>query len=559
MIVIGLEADYACVKGKAHPYCLIEFRGAWYYVELVFTLLLCVEMAGRIYSMGFVHYFRGDSISNPYGIAFMRCADFAIVFARLLDSCLFEPLEIGTPIKIISCIRILHVAEIMRRNQAMTAFREVMMIIFSFWDAVRVVVWTLIVMSVLIYVLAIVMTDQIYKAPDANQYDYSRSAWEKKPWTVEDYWGTVPRSAFSLFQVVTLDNWSSTLIRPLVRKHPAFIFLIIPFLVIAVLGLLNVIVAVIVECVIAAAAVNEEKISKEREKMHTKVLNSLQAIFEDADLDKSGDLDREELEKALTEQHIRDRLNLLNFDLKDIYALFDMLDETGDGVVPNEKFFRGCARLQGEAMSCDLNHLQVDFARYTRWCQDLSGAQKDLNHTLHNLVADIEGMDRDILKSDHDAKDPVLLDRRQRHKDPRHLDNIAKMSVASSGTRSQGTRLPLPDDSEGESEVYDPRDEVRLSERMGSKTSRTSSKRSSLVMASIQNQDNYDEMVAITNKVRDEHGIERHHSHREDYDNAAQQFYQNNPSQAKKNEKALQDTNKMLGLEDANPKIRMRR
>jgi hypothetical protein len=258
----------------------------------------------------------------------------------------------------------------------------------------------------------------------------------------------------------------------------------------------------------------------------------------------------------LGEEHIRDRLSVLQLEHKDVYALFDLLDEANEGKIPNEKFFRGCARLHGEAMSCDLNHLHVDFGRYTRWCADLTMQQKELNHRLHDLVADIDCMDRDIVKSEHDARDPVLAARRHRHRDARHLDDLAKMSQASSEQSKK--KLEKADDSE-ESEMYDPAGELQAvpEERAGSKLSKAS-KRSSLVMASIQNLETFDEMVEITNHVREDHHIERHTTHREEYDKSLEDFYESHPTQARKNEESLQQANLMIGNGDDNPKIRQR-
>lgn len=200
-------------------------------------------------------------------------------------------------------------------------------------------------------------------------------------------------------------------------------------------------------------------------------------------------------------------------------------------------------------MSCDLNHMSVDFGRYIRWCGDLVTVQKQMNHRLHDLVADIEGMDRDILKSEHDGKDPVLGARRIRYKDPRHLDELA-ISSTSFHEKTQNVRSSSRHEIEDEqSDPDEEHDLDREPDRQSSKTSRMS-RRSSLVMASIKNSETFEPTLAITNEVRDEHGVERHQSLREEYDNSLEQFYQSHPRQAKKNVAAVADANKALGIED---------
>jgi len=285
------------------------------------------------------------------------------------------------------------------------------------WNAGRVVFWTVLVLCMILWISAIVMTDQVVKQggqADPALYDYSASAWSLKPWTVHDYWGSVPRSFLSLFQVVTLDHWCSTLVRPLVARYPAFLILFIPFLMITVLSLLNVIVAVIVESTLASAAVNEEKTTRDRIKEDHKIMASLKQVFEDADTDGSGELDRKELSQACKHQHVRDRLKVVGLEYKDLVFLFDLLDEEKTGNINTNAFFRGVTRLQGEAMACDLHHMVVDLTRHANWIAELTEEHATSNDRLASLLIDVEGLDRDVMKGHHDEDDPVLMNRRHR-------------------------------------------------------------------------------------------------------------------------------------------------
>jgi len=289
------------------------------------------------------------------------------------------------------------------------------MILHGVWHASRIVFWTLVVLVLFLYVGAIVMTDQVIKAQDPMLFDYSVSAWQEKPWTAYDYWGTVPKSLLSLFQVVTLDHWASTLIRPLVTERPGFMIFLAPFMSITVLSLLNVIVAVIIETTLASASVNGERVARDDRKAHDKIMNSLKVLFEQADEDDSGELDRDELERAWRHQHVRDRMSVLQLEYKDLTALFDLLDTEGTGNINTTKFFRGCARIRGLASSSDLHHMSIDLNRCIAWADHLVYDHREINNRLNSLLADIEGLDRDIVKGHDDSADPVLMNRRERY------------------------------------------------------------------------------------------------------------------------------------------------
>jgi voltage-gated sodium channel len=521
MIIVGMEANFACSR---IAWCTVaDDRGSWYIVEILFTLLFCLEMGIRIFCLKPVTYFRGDILANPWGFAVLRCIDFGLVFFRAIDTFILEPSAVATPIKIISCFRVCHLAEIIRRNHTMKHFREVVVILHSIWDAGRVVFWTFILMFVFLYVMAVVMTDLVGKAEKKELYDYSRSAWEPKPWTVDDYWGTVPRSIFSLFQVVTLDHWSSSLVRPLVMRHPAFIFIFIPFLVIVVLSMLNVIVAIIVESVMSSAKMNEEKVSKETEKAHAKVVESLKNIFLDADLDGSGDLDLDELNKALQQQHVVERLKFLQIDHKDLRNLFELLDENESGAVPTETFFRGCSRLRGLAQSSDLHHMMVDFGRYNHWCSEMVETHKQLNNSIFDTLLTIESVDRDIVKSDDDFKDPVLMTRRHR---------FMSANAANTGRHHHKTLADHPwEEADSESELWSGGDENSHAGTEDSHNRKRS--KTTLVAMSLKNTEGYDDAVTHANSHRKQHGLPRQETYREEYDHALEHWQHENSHRRK--------------------------
>jgi len=410
-IVVGLDTDFGCEAGWND--CTMDERMPWYMVENVFTTIFFIEMGFRL-SCGPLEYFRGDPIKNPIGFSISHLGDFIIVVLRVIDSWILQPTGGSSMIKLFSVLRVLHIVELVRRAQGMASFKEVWMILHGVWNASRVVFWTCVVLFLVLYITAIVMTHTVIKSGEADMFDYGKSAWELKPWTAHDYWGSVPQSLLSLFQIVTLDHWCSTLVRPLVRKDPKFMLFFFPFMAITVVSLLNVIVAVIVESTLASAAVNEEKVKREEYKMHQKVMDSLKMVFEEADEDGGGDLDRDELKRAYKQSHVRDRLKVLGLEYTDLKLLFDLLDEQKTGAIPTETFFRGCTRLRGLATASDLHHMSIDFGRYINWAQEMADTYSDMNDRLAGLLGDIEGLDRDIVKGKHDDEDPILMARRSR-------------------------------------------------------------------------------------------------------------------------------------------------
>lgn len=65
--------------------------------------------------------------------------------------------------------------------------------------------------------------------------------------TFPDWFGSVPRSFFSLFQVMTLESWSMGIVRPIMEVHPLAWAFFVPFILIATFTMLNLFIGIIVD------------------------------------------------------------------------------------------------------------------------------------------------------------------------------------------------------------------------------------------------------------------------------------------------------------------------
>jgi len=405
MFVVGLEADYTC--WSTDKTCVPGDRMTWYAMDLIFTVLFVVEVAARVITTGPLDYFLGDPLVNLSGIHLPNCADFTIVFARLLDTLVFEQMGMDTKIKVISCLRILQIANVARLMRLVRSVRELWLVIAGLTQLCKTVLWVMILLILIFWVVGIMMT--IIVGHSEETFDYSRTHWGKSA-----YFDTVPKSMYSLFEAMTLAKWSSVMFRPVMETYPGIFLVLIPFLCITTIGLLNIIVGVVVENTLSSASDNREKENKEMVKMHAKVMDSLKMVFDEADTDGGGSIDREELRKMLKKKHVRDRLRLLDIPVADLDQLFTVLDEEGLGEIKTDQFFRGCSRLRGLALSCDLHRMSIDFNRYNGWTDNLVEKIQTQNHKLAHLLYDMEGVDRDIIRGDADDCDPVLQARRHR-------------------------------------------------------------------------------------------------------------------------------------------------
>merc|ERR1719313_107137 len=103
------------------------------------------------------------------------------------------------------------------------------------------------------------------------------------------FFGSCMRSMVTLFQIITLDNWT-LIVRPIVEGPQAYmLYFFIPFIFIGTFGLLNLLIAVLVENVISQARQNEEDTERLVKDEQRRIFDCLQTLFNKIDVDASGD------------------------------------------------------------------------------------------------------------------------------------------------------------------------------------------------------------------------------------------------------------------------------
>jgi len=102
--------------------------------------------------------------------------------------------------------------------------------------------------------------------------------------TAEDWFGTVPRSMYSLFELMTLEGWDQVG-RPLVEGEPSFSIFLFMFIMAFTFGLLNMIAAFVVERTMKQTKIMGELNRHECQKEVAQGLLQMKTIFEESDTD----------------------------------------------------------------------------------------------------------------------------------------------------------------------------------------------------------------------------------------------------------------------------------
>jgi voltage-gated sodium channel len=88
------------------------------------------------------------------------------------------------------------------------------------------------VLGVIFYVSAVLSTKLFGTSPDAN---------------MQEWFGSIGESAYTLFQIMTLESWSMGIVRPTMELYPQSWIFFVPFIIITSFAVLNLFIGIIVD------------------------------------------------------------------------------------------------------------------------------------------------------------------------------------------------------------------------------------------------------------------------------------------------------------------------
>lgn len=192
-ITLGLETS---------PAVMAAIGPALLALDAVILAIFTVEIALRLYAHGF-KFFR-----DPWSIF-----DFTIVAIALIPA--------SGPFTVLRALRILRV---LRLISVVPSLRKVIGGLISALPGIG----SIFVLLMLVFYVFAVMATKLYGA------------------TFPEWFGSIPASIYTLFQVMTLESWSMGIVRPVMEVHPSAWLFFVPFIASTAFTVLNLFIGVIV-------------------------------------------------------------------------------------------------------------------------------------------------------------------------------------------------------------------------------------------------------------------------------------------------------------------------
>ena len=152
------------------------------------------------------------------------------------------------PFEILRALRVLRVLRLLSQIPRLRAIIE------SIMRSLPGIGWTALLLVLVFYVFA-VMGTMLFRD------------------SFPEYWGNLGASLFSLFQIMTLESWSSGIARPMLEEYPWVWVYFVPFILISSFMVLNLFIAIIVTATQSIHA-DEEELARREVMVQLKEINA---------------------------------------------------------------------------------------------------------------------------------------------------------------------------------------------------------------------------------------------------------------------------------------------
>mmetsp|Transcript_10700 Transcript_10700/g.23190 ORF Transcript_10700/g.23190 Transcript_10700/m.23190 type:complete len:596 (-) Transcript_10700:299-2086(-) len=237
-------------------------------VDCFFIVLFTVEVCIRAWGEGLVSFF-----SSAFNAADTLIVGLGIVELALSSISL-------------SSLRILRVFRVLRAFRIVSKVKALWALAHGLATSLAGLIWITVFLLVLQSVCAVLLVDGLRDQRDI-ELEGSMAPWGAA-YTIGDFFGSMPKALFTLFQILTLESWCMGIVRPVGYHAPWTLCIIIPYIVFVTVAVMNVITGIFVDHIMEASKADGEQMLRAREAEVTEQLSELRKFFLQGDNDGDG-------------------------------------------------------------------------------------------------------------------------------------------------------------------------------------------------------------------------------------------------------------------------------
>jgi voltage-gated sodium channel len=335
MVVVIAETD-ATAAGGTKP--------AWFKVaNNVLLTIYCTELATKLYAL------RRQFFQDKWNIL-----DFVIVGTDVVF--IFVGMLMSGGLPSVAPIRVFRLVRLVRAFKAAKFFKELHQLIRGFMNAVKAIFWGVLMIFMVLTIWGILAVNLIH--PLNEQVVLNNESVYVGCERCHRAFDSVFNSVLTFFQtIVAGDSWG-LLAAPIIEENPLSFVFFTGVLVTVNLVLLNLILSVIVESGMAAAAQDERERVMEQKKELSKAEARLIEMCSEIDSDGSGHITEKEFLLGYDAfPEFEQILQIMHVTRNDVHMIFMICDEDGSGDISYEEFVTQLRRIRQQSQHMILYYI----------------------------------------------------------------------------------------------------------------------------------------------------------------------------------------------------------
>jgi len=318
IILIEADADATCYPHYADKYFECPTRSSsilWLgIVEIAFIVVYVSECMARVYVE------RARFLCSSWNVV-----DLTTVLLGCLQLALADTVNL-------SLLRLSRIARVLKAVRLFISVPELYMLIGGLYSSLKAIIFGAIMLIVMILVWAVVSVEMLH--PIASVIDF--------PGTCERCsrgFADIFSASVTIFQqIVAGDSWGAISI-PLVERAPGTAILLFAIMLTISVGLMNLILAVIVERAAEARENDHAKKVQQKEAERSRSMEDLVLLCAGMDINANGMISYQELLKGYDRVNDFQKLmDVMDITRNDLESIFYVLDEDGSGEVSYLEF-----------------------------------------------------------------------------------------------------------------------------------------------------------------------------------------------------------------------------
>eukprot|EP00927_Polykrikos_kofoidii_P016308 TRINITY_DN17352_c0_g1_i2.p1 TRINITY_DN17352_c0_g1~~TRINITY_DN17352_c0_g1_i2.p1 ORF type:complete len:617 (+),score=78.66 TRINITY_DN17352_c0_g1_i2:103-1953(+) len=269
----------------------------------------------------------------------------------------------GTQLPSANVLRIFRVFRLTRAVRVMVKFPELHNMVKGFASAVAAMFWGFVMILLLLVVFAILTVELL--SGKSELFGFEDGTW------CNEAFQSVWLITLMFFQnLVAGDSWGQCAL-PVIRKMPATFLIFSVALVCVQLGFTNLILSTIVETATSNRQEDAKMQAIKKRKQGLEALDRLSEIGSNLDADRGGEITLEEFLIGYdTQEGIRDLLQKLDLERKDIVQLFFLMDQDSSGTISQDEFIECLRKAESQDMRVQMLALKLQVSDIARTVEE---------------------------------------------------------------------------------------------------------------------------------------------------------------------------------------------